>query len=229
LVFSDGRAVFAHEMLNSTPVNLTPEIIEHIDDYEFENTEMTVAVVPLGLESPYPGPMRGCFTNGYIEPDDDEYEFFYESEYDDSHPDYSEQGPDTAYTPLVAAKRLLGVLTLLNEKLALEHTIEPDEFTAARIARQRRQGYIVDRPPRTVLTLNVPTVRYAVSRSGRIGAHESPCLHWRRGHQRVLHRGSEFEKTAWVRRCLVGDPDKGFVGKSYRLVHQMPMLGIEGA
>jgi len=39
-----------------------------------------------------------------------------------------------------------------------------------------------------------------------------------------LHRGSEFENRAWVRECLFGDPEKGFVRNQYRLVNEMPMI-----
>jgi hypothetical protein len=43
------------------------------------------------------------------------------------------------------------------------------------------------------------------------GTHENPCLHWQRGHWRILHRGSEFDNRAWMGKCLVGDAEKGFV------------------
>ena len=44
------------------------------------------------------------------------------------------------------------------------------------------------------------------------GTHATPRLHFRRGHWRHLPSA----KT-WVRWCLVGDPDLGFVNKEYRL------------
>lgn len=47
--------------------------------------------------------------------------------------------------------------------------------------------------------------------SGPSGRHVR--LHFRRGHWRHLDTGS----TTWVRWCLVGDPDLGFIHKSYAL------------
>jgi hypothetical protein len=124
-------------------------------------------------------------------------------------------------TPEKAARVLLGVLTLLNEKLVLSRTV-PDPAPKLSEARQRR-GLPPVSGPHHVLTVNVPAVR-RLARATPLGTHESPALHWRRGHWRVLHRGSEFESTAWVRMCLVGDPSKGFVGKSYKLVHEQTMI-----
>ena len=34
---------------------------------------------------------------------------------------------------------------------------------------------------------------------------------------------ANFENPAWAHKCLVGDPEKGFVRSQYRLVHEMPM------
>lgn len=44
------------------------------------------------------------------------------------------------------------------------------------------------------------------------GTHRSPRLHFRRGHWRHL-----ATHTVWVKWCLVGDPDLGFIEKDYRL------------
>jgi hypothetical protein len=120
----------------------------------------------------------------------------------------------------LAAHLLLGTLELLNQKLLTQIAVADPapRLTAARAKRgkyPRSGGYFR-------LDVNVPAMRRMAR--APLGTHESPALHWRRGHERVLHRGSEFEGRTWVRKCLVGDPDKGFVGKSYRLVHEMPML-----
>jgi hypothetical protein len=117
---------------------------------------------------------------------------------------------------------LVGVLALLQDKLLLQH-FEPDPtawWSRQRLAKRK----LPTSGDSYVLTVNVPAVRYAVSRNAiPLRTHESPCLHWRRGHSRTLHRGSEFESTTWVRRCLVGDPDKGFVAPQYRLTSRLPM------
>jgi hypothetical protein len=117
---------------------------------------------------------------------------------------------------------LLGVLALLNEKLLAQNVVADPapRLTAARA----KKGL----PPLTaesrVLTINVAAVRNVV-RGVTLQHHESPALHWRRGHWRHLHRGSEFEKRAWVRRCLVGDPEKGYVGpRDFKLVWHQPMI-----
>jgi hypothetical protein len=121
----------------------------------------------------------------------------------------------------VGAFFLTGVLTLLNERL-IATEVKPDPAPALTKARAKK-----GLPPITtetrVLTINVAAVRRVVART-KLQSHESPRLHWRRGHWRVLHRFSEFEDRVWVRRCLVGDPDRGFVEKDYRLIWAQPML-----
>lgn len=113
-----------------------------------------------------------------------------------------------------------GVLALLSDKL-LSHELMPDPAPRLNAKRLKR-----GRPPvsseKYVLRLNMAAVRRVAKPAD--GTHESPRLHWRRGHDRVVHRGSEFEKKTWVRRCLVGDPDRGFIHKDYRLAWQVPML-----
>jgi hypothetical protein len=127
----------------------------------------------------------------------------------------------------IAEHLLLGATSLLTDKLLID-TFVPDP--APWWTRERKKK---GKPPTAgdvhILTVNVPAVRYAASRSGppRAGSHESPALHWRRGHWRAYHRGSEFEKQGWVRRCLVGDPSKGFIRPTeYRLTHEPPLLRV---
>jgi hypothetical protein len=124
----------------------------------------------------------------------------------------------------LAAELLLGVLTLMSDKLLID---QPGPVAIPQLSTLRRGLPRLKAEPSHVLTLNVPAVRYAVSRSGRGGQHESPALHWRRGHWRVYHRHSEFEKGGWVRKCLAGDPSKGFVKPAqYRLTHEAPLLSV---
>jgi hypothetical protein len=155
------------------------------------------------------------FGNGKIDEDGDMVPFF-EIKQETDNPAHD------AGLELIAAPLLLGVLTLLADKLVIDTLGEP---AIPRLSTLWGRG--PRRPsPSHVLTVNVPAVRYAASRAITLkGTHESPCLHWRRGHSRTLHRGSEFESSTWVRRCLVGDPDKGFVKGTYKLVHRLPMPG----
>lgn len=117
---------------------------------------------------------------------------------------------------------VLGVLALLNEKL-LADEIRPDPAPRLTASRSKDGRYPLTGPSH-VLTVNVAAVRKA-TREVSIGKHESPCLHWRRGHNRVVHRGSEFEKRVWVSKCLVGDPSKGYLATAYKLTQHQPMIG----
>lgn len=113
---------------------------------------------------------------------------------------------------LADAKLTIGVIALLNEKLVTDHHTGARRFINA----NRQKRGLPPLPSTHVLTVNVPAVRNTTQRSS-IGTHESPALHWRRGHWRTLHRGSESEARTWIRRMLVGDPDRGFISKQYRL------------
>lgn len=119
------------------------------------------------------------------------------------------------------ARLLVGLLALMNEHL-IATEIRPDPAPFINQARKKKGKSPLSSETR-MLTLNVGAVRHKAA-SARLLAHESPRLHWRRGHWRHLHRYSEFESRTWVRRCLVGDPARGSVHKDYRLVWQPPML-----
>ncbi len=123
--------------------------------------------------------------------------------------------------PQGIATRIAGVLALLQEKLiATQLVADP----AARLnAKRERRGRLPVSGESHVLTINTAALRKA-TRGQQLHRHESPRLHWRRGHWRVLHRFSEFESKSWVRRCLVGDPARGSVHKDYRVIWAPPML-----
>jgi hypothetical protein len=121
-----------------------------------------------------------------------------------------------------ACKLVLGVLGLLKEKFLTE-IIEPDPMPRLTKVRAKKGKHPISSETR-VLTVNVAAVRRAVSKSAPSRQHESPALHWRRGHSRVLHRGSEFESQTWVKRCLVGDPARGYSSKDYRLIWSPVMV-----
>jgi len=122
------------------------------------------------------------------------------------------------------APLLAGTLALLNEHL-LATEVRPDPAPKLNAARARR-GRLPLTAETRVLTINTAAVRRTVS-GIRLLKHESPRLHWRRGHWRVLRRGSEFASKAWMRRCLVGDPTRGIIHKDYRMVWRQPMLGAQ--
>jgi hypothetical protein len=114
------------------------------------------------------------------------------------------------------ALALLGVLTLFEERL-LVNTKRPSVPDA--VNRRRETAGVKPMPPHRVLTLNLAETRRR-AKTASAQKHESPMLHWRRGHWRTLGRKSEFETRTWVKRCLVGDPDKGFVAKHYKTIWQ---------
>jgi hypothetical protein len=126
-------------------------------------------------------------------------------------------GPDT----LNAIHMVLGTLNLLREKLVYKE-FNPDPKPWVSRARKAKGKYPISSASH-VLKVNVAAIHKAV-RGSELKPHESPALHWRRGHHRVLHRGSEFESRTWVRRCLVGDPAKGFIRKQYRIVNETPLI-----
>ncbi len=123
---------------------------------------------------------------------------------------------------------ILGILSLMSEKLLLDETL-PDP-TPWSTRKRVKSG----KPPKSgethIITVNVPAVRYAVSQSNETNLRNeqvaSPALHWRRGHWRTLHRGSEFESRTWVKKCLVGDPNKGFTESTYRVTSHMPLTQV---
>lgn len=121
----------------------------------------------------------------------------------------------------IGGERLLAILTLMSDKLvSVEY--QPDPAPQLTKAREKR-GRLPTTSAMHIVTINVAAVR-RVTRGIKLGTHESPCLHWRRGHDRVLHRGSEFEKKIWINRMLVGDPDRGYASKQYRVKHEMPLI-----
>lgn len=117
----------------------------------------------------------------------------------------------------LGATMVLGALTLLKEKFVIDYdTGQPAIPKLSRFWKHRRGNP----PTMHHVTVNVPNIKRRATHGG--GTHESPQLHWRRGHYRVYHRGSEFEKRGWARKCLVGDPSRGFcLNTSYRLVNSI--------
>lgn len=114
---------------------------------------------------------------------------------------------------------VMGALDLMQEQLV----IEQEEVKAPKALNKRRIAK--GKPPKNdyhVLVLNVAKARQLAEHNQRMGSHESPRLHWRRGHWRTIHRHQQQERKTWVRKCLVGDPEKGFVSKDYLVTHEKP-------
>jgi len=111
---------------------------------------------------------------------------------------------------------VLGLLSLMDEKLIREQRI--GGATMTRAARLLHKGKAPNQSYR-IVTLNLAETRRR-TKGVRLLKHETPMLHWRRGHWRTLHRKSEFERRVWIKRMLVGDPSRGFVAKEYRTIWQ---------
>jgi hypothetical protein len=127
----------------------------------------------------------------------------------------------TAYGKFLMA----GVIALLNEKYLIDHVKKDPKPYINKI--RRKKG----KPPISsdthLLRVNVPMVRYEARKHEPTGRHhESPCLHWRRGHRRILpplYEGDNQARSTWVKRHLVGDPSKGYAPvKGYRLRYKEP-------
>jgi hypothetical protein len=211
--FDGEMAVLAQEMDFPEEGRMEVEFFPYLGwgagpspDGDFVDPGMTAEDYAEGLDAAY-----GSFTNGALTDDGEPAEYFEEV---NSHAVDSialEQG----------AEFLSAVLTLLNDHLVASE-VRPDPAPRLNSARAKKGRLPLSSETR-VLTINTAAVRRAVA-GKRLLKHESPRLHWRRGHWRVLHRGSEFESRAWVRRCLVGDPSRGSVHKDYRIVWNQPML-----
>lgn len=61
--------------------------------------------------------------------------------------------------------------------------------------------------------LTIDTQSSVKNHSSKIGSHNSPRVHLRRGHIRRLPN-----KNVWVNSCVVGDKSKGIVSKDYAIV-----------
>jgi hypothetical protein len=202
--FDDELGVLAEELQRSDPDEVSIQFHVYIgwgEDY-FDEYGQSL------------GPGYGDFPNGIDDdPEGSRPPYFLE------HVNCKHAG--TEWIVNHGAKRLLGVLTLLNDRL-LATEIRPDPAPRLNKARAKKGKTPLSSESR-VLTINTGAVRRAISAS-KVRSHESPRLHWRRGHWRVLHRGSEFESKAWVRRCLVGDASRGAIRKDYRVIWTPPML-----
>jgi hypothetical protein len=110
----------------------------------------------------------------------------------------------------------LGALTLLEERLLVKRKVSAPRPVVNAKRAKRGEAPIVSH---WALRINLAEARRQ-TKGVALHHHESPLLHWRRGHWRTLHRGSEFEGRTWVRKCLVGDASKGFAAKHYRLIWQ---------
>lgn len=185
--------------------------VDSVEIYKADDFLIDESTFPHGMEEEFLESSAGFFTN-WREEADDCFGFVKSDNFFNSYNDkYSE----------TLAIRLLGILSLLKDKL-IATDILPDPHIKETMRRIRR-GLPPTSSLSRVLTVNVSAVRRATKKIAS-SSHESPCLHWRRGHWRVNFRGSEFETSRWINKCLVGDPDKGFVKKSYRLVNYQPML-----
>ena len=102
------------------------------------------------------------------------------------------------------------MLVAFLSKLATTHTEEVIQQASPKNNRRILDGKLPIWEVKT-LVLKTPVTRTVSEYQG--GTHASPRQHIRRGHYRHYKSG----KTAWVRDCIVGSLEKGFVHKDYRV------------
>ena len=107
----------------------------------------------------------------------------------------------------------LGFLDLLNRDYIIQEHHEPKQLRKGKKSARTEQRWCRYWSTK----LNLKRIREDAQPADNI-KRESPCLHWRRGHWRTLHRGEPNEQRIWVDRCLVGDPAKGFHQPDYEAV-----------
>jgi hypothetical protein len=110
-----------------------------------------------------------------------------------------------ALPPFIAAQVRAICISLEAEVAAHETISRPEKLNAARLRRGKPPL-----PPYRVLYLN-NRPRSLMADGASEGLKKR--LHFRRGHWRNLTE----DRRAWVRWCLVGDPNLGFIDKEYRL------------
>lgn len=111
-----------------------------------------------------------------------------------------------AAIPTLLAEQIKAVCVSLEAEVAASQEVTIDAKLNA--ARQRRGKPPL--PDYNIVRLN------RQARSVQIGDDDSRArkrLHFRRGHRRHL----SGDRKTWVRWCLVGNPDLGFIDKEYRL------------
>lgn len=110
--------------------------------------------------------------------------------------------------PQFVADQAKAICVSLEAEVASFETVVADrKLNAARVRRGKEPL-----PPYHLLTLNRKPRAHMIASSGD-GTGPRKRLHFRRGHRRHISE----DRTTWVRWCLVGDPDLGFIEKQYRL------------
>lgn len=102
------------------------------------------------------------------------------------------------------------LLSMFLDCLRLTHTEEVIQQASPKNNRRILDGKLPIWEVKT-LVLKTPVTRTVSEYQG--GTHASPRQHIRRGHYRHYKSG----KIAWVRDCIVGSLEKGFVHKDYRV------------
>jgi len=99
-------------------------------------------------------------------------------------------------------KSFLHQLVCVTFSLLMAHISKPELITQERREAQRKKNL-----KRETYTPNFLGKGYTIKREHQGGMHESPRLHWRKGHFRAQHYGvkSQQVKTIWIEPTLVGD------------------------
>lgn len=90
-------------------------------------------------------------------------------------------------------------------------TTEPLEKIDAKVNARRVKAGKLPLYETRILTIKTTELKHTAGKQG--ASHASPRQHLRRGHIRRLESGN-----VWVNSCIVGDPAKGIIKKSYSVV-----------
>lgn len=122
---------------------------------------------------------------------------------------HEDQGEVTETLKQFTSQCAANLLRFLH-RLATTHTEEVIQQASPKNNRRILDGKLPIWEVKT-LVLKTPVTRTVSEYQG--GTHASPRQHIRRGHYRHYKSG----KIAWVRDCIVGSLEKGFVHKDYRV------------
>lgn len=103
------------------------------------------------------------------------------------------------------------VLELVEALSCKNVSTQPTEKIDAKVNERRIKAGKLPVYETRVLVIDAPQTQSNTATSGS-GKHESPRQHLRRGHIRRLESGN-----IWVNACVVGDPLKGKINKSYQI------------
>lgn len=141
---------------------------------------------------------------------DGSYTFVYGANIHSAFKNVETTAPEVAEEIIRNADSAIGVVLEFCDQLSTTHTEEVIQQASPKNNRRILDGKLPIWEVKT-LVLKTPVTRTVSEHQG--GTHASPRQHIRRGHYRHYKSG----KIAWVRDCIVGSLEQGFIHKDYRV------------